>query len=802
MNQIKKIPTTTLIPTDKEDPKNHSKIKQKKSRVTYKKIVESYRKAKHLPSSKIFNLLLKSAPSPSSFAPLTFQILLLMFQTGLIFSKEFSKIYEKFIPENILKRKSIMNKGSFFNSVSNQLNIIVFIRKIRPEILISILGVFLAFFVLIYSTFWKFEIFLKTIKKNSLNLRSTLVKATTFIRIFSFFITNYDIIFFIFNTISFNSFFCRTIQIEITDGVGEGGNYLDTGFSSAFLNATDRSLNTRIENLNVAFLNDSVECKSTKFYIILALGFFLLILNVLLKIISSRLMKFTPSPDIFSCKYNNSDLILDMVISIILVFRTLIIVFFENDYQTIKVIFYCSFGLLFFTYVFLFKTRPYYNQKYFNLRNFQILYLLNLVGVSILVRETNFDWAKRETSTIIVMIFFLTILVKVNNNFSRDNLEGYFEEIDKGESKRLALKGKILLRIYFKIANFIRLRVEGIEVNEAENEVKDAKFLIYYLLERHKSVCGKIECFCQNSKIFNEKNILRKFEKISNLHFVYEGIMLLDDLFSSSLKKYGGNIGDNIFYTYIHFLINYMGRTKKAYYLIQKIILKKKISSGKNTALNIELAALLDDINLLAIENLEKGVLPLKKHQNYLEDNVEVDLSFVNKMKILDHILFLKKFEKFKRMIYSAMEFKHEFLRLLSLNSPTKVSKVFLISTKFYEEKERIQREFDMLKSVSGNLYAPLFCLFGNFKVEICEDRDQGVKILSKYEKISKNLNLNQIFLNGEFGKGFEEFGVFFVNGSNSKGFHKIEYCTSNMVNWIGKIFYKFYFFLIQKILS
>lgn len=782
-NETKRASSTNSKDSQRNSKTPRTTLKQSgKKKVSYKNIIENHRKAKRLPSSKIFNLLLSSAPNPGSLAPLTFQIMLILFQTGFIFSREFSKIYQKFVPENVLRRKSIMNEGSFFNKVSSTLDLVVLSRMLQPHFLIALLFVVLVFTVIVYITFWKFDIFLKIFEKKSEDLRSKIIKANTFIIVFSFFLTNYDIVFFALNTLSFNSFFCRWIEVETIRGVGEGGNYLDTGFSSMFLNATDRSQSVVFIKKHVAMLNDSVECKSPKFYILMIAGGALIFFNFLLKMMSSRLMKFNPSPKIYSCKYGNSDLVIDIVLCMILINKTLITVYLQDDYDKIRVVFYINFALLSIAFLFYFKTKPYYNQQYSNLRSFQILYMLGLVAVSILVRETNFDWVKRETSTIMILTLFLTILLRINNNMSSDDLIMFFKSVSELE----LISAKALLKAYFKISYYIKIKIEE-RIPEQSGKMKlslqETKLLIYYLLERHKSNCHRKECFCQNSKIYDKKNILTESETITKSQFVYEGIMLLDELFSSFIKNpKNKNCDNDVYYAYISFLINYMGRTKKAFYLIQKKIFQTKISVNKNFSLNIEFAALLDQINNLAIENLDNGILPLNVHKNLLE----VGTSKKNKkLKVLDHILYLKRIEKFKRMVYTNMEQKRDFLGMLNDSDNRKIKNIFKISREFYKQKRRVEKEFEILEGHTRNLYAPLYCLYGNYKMEICEDKDQGIKLLSKHEKIAKNLNLNQIF-SLELDD-FEEFGVFFINGTKSEKFHKIEYCTSNMVKWIGK---------------
>jgi hypothetical protein len=67
-------------------------------------------------------------------------------------------------------------------------------------------------------------------------------------------------------------------------------------------------------------------------------------------------------------------------------------------------------------------SRPYYNSFQHKLKCFQILYLLCLLGFSLLVRETNFIAVKTENSSMIFLGLTLTILLKSNNNLSKFNI--------------------------------------------------------------------------------------------------------------------------------------------------------------------------------------------------------------------------------------------------------------------------------------------------------------------------------------------------------------------------------------------
>ena len=134
-------------------------------------------------------------------------------------------------------------------------------------------------------------------------------------------------------------------------------------------------------------------------------------------------MKFVPSFKVFACKYGNADLVYDALLTIVMIGRIFLITNGEDtSYDQVRYVVLTSFFLIVVGYLIIFLSRPYYNSFQHKLKCFQILYLLCLLGFSLLVRETNFIAVKTENSSMIFLGLTLTILLKSNNNLSKFNI--------------------------------------------------------------------------------------------------------------------------------------------------------------------------------------------------------------------------------------------------------------------------------------------------------------------------------------------------------------------------------------------
>jgi hypothetical protein len=566
--------------------------------------------------------------------------------------------------------------------------------------------------------------------------------------------------------------------------VREGGNYLeDNSFENEFFDGWGGESEEVMVPMQVSYLNDDIKCFSNGHLLMVLMGVLLFLSNLLLKNISNRLMKFLPSWKVFACKFGNSDLLYDVILMVILITKTLGFIYFKEDYTVIRVIFLIYFGLLMFGYSVIFKLKPYYNFYQHRLKCIQVLYLLNLTGFSILVRETNFPLIQSEISTIIFMLLSMTILLKLNENLSRFDVQDLIKKTK--ESKYFETRE--LLNIYYLISKYIKNCIESETKGflSGDSQHDDIAFLINYLLKAHKKDCKKLHCFCKKSKIVLKSSNMSYYKEKFTDTLIFEGLMLLDEMLGKAiLNKFTRN--DCVFYCYINYLSVYMGRPTLAFKLIKEKAEEDSImkNKGKGKFYSIELNSLLFSLKHIALKNLASGKLSLIGLERQIGDYTRK----ASRMRIIGHVRFLNKFEEMKEIIEKCSKNKLDLLQNLRDNGILKKSYKFGVA--FYKNKKEVYKDYDLLLENSEKKYSPLMLIFGYFVLNYCQDRGLAAKILSSYTKIMvTNCNLNRIF--SDLMLRDFEFSVIYVS-SEPELFHKIVYSSSNLFRWLGKPFLNF----------
>lgn len=249
------------------------------------------------------------------------------------------------------------------------------------------------------------------------------------INFYPIFLMNYELFFFISLLIGLGSLNCRYMWVKGgLDTETSSSNYIQTsGFNNALFSTSSSEEITEVwVRENVSYLNDSTSCRSLNWYIEASFGVIIIFSNIILRVVSGRLMKFIPSFKVFACKYGNSDLLYDIFLSIVIFGRIFFVnineINSEETYETIRWITLGSFSLILLGYFIIFFSRPYYNSFQQKLKSFQILYLLCLMAFSIIIRETEFGLVKTQNSAMILLCLTLTVLLKSNNNLLRTDI--------------------------------------------------------------------------------------------------------------------------------------------------------------------------------------------------------------------------------------------------------------------------------------------------------------------------------------------------------------------------------------------
>ena len=730
-------------------------------------------------SGEFFYLIWSNSPTNQRVYIIA-SILLITFQTGIIFSEELSEIYMANVSESVKAKSSIMNIDSFFNGLSGFFDIVVIARGFTPETLLFIIFVFLAISLMINFSFRRFDLI-----KDLIKYRKSVKQTNPFILTFSVLMMNYDIVFFTLSIIGFNSIPCRWISVTRT--LGNDSNYLlENSFDHTFYDSLKfENDETRI-SVQVSYLSNEIVCYSNSHLMMVLMGVLLLFSNFLLKQRSNQLMGFIPSYKVFASKFGNADLLYDIILMIILVTKTLSFIYLRENYTMIRIIFVIYFLMLAIGYLAVFKYRPFYNYYQHRLKCFQILYLLTLTGFSILVRETDFSLINTEISTVIFMMLTMTLLLRMNDNLSRVDIQTL---IEKTKEKKFVQKRE-MLTIYYLIITYIKKKIERGSKSflSGRSQHDDVAFLINYLLEEHKSGCRNTYCFCKKSKITQMQSSLVFYQKNLEGNMVFEALYLLDEMLSEVVRA-NKTYNDNVFFCYINYLSNFMGRPTHAYKLLKQKMYEMSFGNkSQDPALarhRVQVSTLIFLLEHLAFKNLSNGSLSLTALRDQLGDFSEKR----SEMKVVKHILFLNKMEELKNQMRRASHLKTKFLEVL--RDSGKLKKCNSISIKFYKEKEMAYKTYWNLSETCRRKYAPLQLIFGYFVLNCCQDRELASKQLRNYAKVMHCAsNLNKVFKVSEMKQ--QEFSVVYISAEPAN-FHQITYSSSNIFKWLGKQKNKFF---------
>ena len=723
-------------------------------------------------SAEFFYLIWSNSPTNQTIYIIA-SILLITFQTGFIFSEELSEIYLENGTENAKSKSSIMNVNSFFNSLSGFFDIVVISRGVEPSNLIFTIFLFLAVSLMINFCFRRFDLI-----KGWIRYKKSVRQTNPVILGFAALMMNYDIVFFVLSIMGFSSIPCRWILVN--KDLNNNSNYLmDNSFDTTlFLDDERTGPNEQLIPQQVSYLNDHVLCYSNTHLLMIVMGFLLLLSNFMLKRISNKLMGFVPSYKVFACKFGNADLLYDVILIFILFTKTMSFIFFRKNYLVIRLIFVVYFFMLVFSYLIIWRYRPFYNYYQHRLKCFQVLYLLTLTGFSILVRETSFSLIETEISTVIFIMITLSLLLKMNDNMTRIDIQ----ELIKATKKKKFVQKREMLTIYYLIISFVKIKIESGNKDflTGISRLDDTAFLINYLLEEHKKSCKKVYCYCRKSKVTQIQSSLFYYKDRLEGTIIFEAMYLLDEMLQKVVRA-NTTYNDNVFFCYINYLLNFMGRPTQAYKLLKQKMSEMTLNrKSKGAIQRVEVSALQFTLEHLALKNLSIGSLSLEAFRDQLGDYSKR----ASEMKIGKHVLFLNEVERLKVKIKKVSSLRVKFLSNLRSNAVMKKS--HKLSVEYFDNRASAYKLYWGLSDACKRKYAPLQLIFGYFVMNCCQDRELASKILINYAKIMVTAcNLHKVFWQPEFKD--KEFSVVSIS-AEPKQFHKIQYVSSNIFKWLGKV--------------
>lgn len=691
-------------------------------------------------------------------------ILLIAQQTGFIFSQELSEIYFMHELDEQKRIGTIMSQESSFNKISSYFDVKKHLRRLATTWLLLVFLLILLALCTLVLVVARFDILKKILGIDRSRQRKYIISLLSFI------ILNYDIFFFMINLLAINSFICRTIFLEQI--ISTEDSYLEQASSDNSQHYVEENKYV-IENMipqSVSSISNNIACLSLNHLLLGVLSTGIILGNFAIKLAASRMMKYVPSREIFFSKVGDADLFHDFVLVIIITSNSALVRYTTENYLIFRLQFYSYLALLSAAYFVNYLFRPFLNSFQHNLKSFQILYLLMLTFFSILVRESNLQFIRTEVITIISMMLGMTVLLKFNSNFSRIRFAELFIEIKGVKS----ISEKKIIMIYYLLIEHIDSLIRN-EFESGQVKLSNPEIIIFieFMFKEHKKTCQSLNCFCNEPEIFRSVHKLGFLDKKLSNKDIIDIMLLLENLLHKAVLIANNNSG-TVWYCYLYYIINFMGKSYDAFLLIQKKITSNKIG---NLDASPEDSALLDNINIAVRENLDAGYLCLRKYPELLNEST-IDS---RKTTILPHILFLNNFMEYKKRVSKCTTSRRNFLKELQATGNLKV--MYSISNSFYDTTKRIHKDYKRLRRFSNGSFGPLLLVHSWYLHFIYQRRQLSIKLQAEYLRKYDRFNLNKIFGGSELIP--YEFACIYV-GRHKESKQTIRYSTSNLIGRLG----------------
>lgn len=270
--------------------------------------------------AQIYNTLMNSS-SRSSLALKFSLFILTIFQTSLIFSDLQSVNYENWITELTSKPISqvgngILKVGSTINSIISGLGIYNISRLLTPNTLILIILILTVLVCLNILTIWNADL-VSLVALQKPTKRGRVFLRPIFKVLMQLTFQYYDLIFPICLILSSGTISCRWIEIDASTGANKSV-LSRTIFASTFIAAQVFNVKDETLPVHVNFLHDEVRCLSNNDLILKFLGVFLFISSLCLRVVFSKLRRFSRNPLCYDSSLDSSALIQEVLINFFL----------------------------------------------------------------------------------------------------------------------------------------------------------------------------------------------------------------------------------------------------------------------------------------------------------------------------------------------------------------------------------------------------------------------------------------------------------------------------------------------------
>lgn len=737
-------------------------------------------------SKKVTQDLDRKPLSSLKYSNIFMFLLLLLTQFTFFFNEEMSELYYKTLSIDDQLKKTILSPNSSMNLLLHFFSIVETMRFFSPEFVLFLFSVLIIINVLVILLYLKTSTVRKFLLK--FNSREGDIKLNgLFLAVMAFVFRHFDFVFLISNYMSISSFFCRVIQVPITSEDALGVQ--EASIKADYLELTGGGLSELTKPKSVHFLNDDIECLNTRGYALVLniMGFVLIISNLGLKIIFNKIWSFTPSLAIKKSKFGNVDWLIDLCLVLGITIRAICSSFYSDEFAKIQTIILVYFAIVVLSCCIIWVKCNFYCEKILRLKKFQLTFMCAITGLHIAATHKPLGTVlfDREFSSWLVFLVIITLILRIGRN-SKTNTNSFWlvRKITNGKIKK-KLTAQQILCINYSIKKYIALLVESKRLNtKTSKETRGIALMINTLFEWHKSNCAFKSCLCQgkNFKKITRKNpifVAMDNEIFNETNFALKGVIICEEIMRSYIEE-TQNPNLTVVYTYIEFLIDYLGKPVLAKMMIQKT----KTNFLKNSS-SLELEILKEKLDELMTLNLMNGSLALSCYHRLIHNEITRKNDTVDAQ---DHVLFLNSMERLKSQIKDCAQVKLRFLKDLRDNPRTKL--IFRNVKDFSKRKKSIAILSEKLIQRSRGLYPPLVHIMWKFTRDVVQDYVSSNGYLSLYEKSvqSKFSNLNLIFYNNDNIEKIKlhEFSTIFISGEKENN-QDIIYCTSNMFDLTGK---------------
>lgn len=708
-------------------------------------------------NGRLINIIREHALQSEAFYIINGVVLIVM-QTGLIFSEEISASYFNTIGNSEVMNNSMLSPDSWTNLLIKAVDIPSYLRVLAPAKIIALMLLCIFCLLFIALTLYMFEV-INPLLKVVLTKRAQGI----FFKSISVIVLNYDLIFFILNLVGVMSFPCRSIKV--IENVSNKKNYLETGdVATYFFDELSRYEDLKWVVRSSCSLNDESLCLGSNHYIVAILGGLILGLNWIVKAASSKILRFAPSNRIFLSKYGDSDLFFEFILFGIIISKSVTMSFASKDYLILRLVSVIYTLILGLGYIINYLKSPYFHMFQYNLKSLQILYLLTLSIVSIILREVEISLLRSEFVTLTIMLLCVSLLVKLNNNVASENLEDLFREFSKVRD----FNERRILQIYYV---FMELLHEVLSTGENKNDsnLNHLNLFVMYFLKEHSKNCKLVNCFCRKSALYWENHPLGRFKIDTQHQFALELTCIMEEVLKKVVypkekrMEYG-------MYSYLYLLINYLGKPWIAYMHLAQ---KKKLNSYEE--------ALLDSIWIIGNSNLETGHLVYHSYPQMQNENSSGIV--IERNQISRFVKLLEYFEGTKMKINQCLELRLEFLEEIATSCD--LYKAYRKSCDYSRILRNIERRFRFLNCQVGYNYSPVLLAHRIFLNDIYQKRYLANKLGVEYIKGYSRRDLNRIF--GLSSQNTDNFCIISIENS-ALSTQEIKYASSNILEFLGNL--------------